>query len=88
MTLQNFKNSVEFLMLAKPFRPYTIVLNDGKELQVDYPLAVLLSLETGRTIVNGPGGQLHVFDASSVTRLMDDIDNRPLDPAEMAAAEV
>ena len=83
MTIQNFKKSIEFLTLVKPFRPYTIVLNDGKQLQVDYPLAIMLQPKTGRAFVDGPCGQLHVFDATTVTRLMDDIDDRPIDPAEL-----
>ena len=85
MTLQNFRNAVEFLMLVKPFRPYAIVLNDGKRLQVDHPLAILLSEQTGRTFVEGPGGRVHIFDATSVTRLVDDIDNAPLDAAALTS---
>ena len=85
MTIGNFANSIEFLMLVKPFRPYTIVLNDGKHFQVDHPFAIMFQPSSGRAFLDGPGGRVHVFDATSVTHLMDDIDDQPLDPAETAA---
>ena len=81
MTVKNFGDAVEFLMLVKPFRPYTIVLNDGERLQVDHPFAILLQRKTGRVYLDGPGGRIHVFDATSVSQLIDDIDNQPLDLA-------
>ena len=80
MTADNFDSATEFLMTRRPFRPFTIVLNDGERLQVDFPKSILMFPETGLAFLAGPGGRLHAFDSHGVSQLVDDIDDAPLDP--------
>ena len=86
MTAENFNDATQFLLTRQPFRPFTIVLNEGERLQVDHLAALLMIPERGLAYVAGPGGRLHAFDSHSVSQLVDDIDNAPLDPEQLRAA--
>ena len=85
MTAENFNDATDFLMTRRPFRPFTIVLNDDERLQVDFPNAMLVIRDRGLGYVAGPGGRLHAFDSHGVSQLVDDIDNAPLDPTALAS---
>ena len=54
-----------------PFRPFTLVMNDGSRLEVDHPKAVHFFRGTG--IYHGPGGVFSFLKARSVNRVVEDL---------------
>ena len=83
MTSTNFTGSIRFLLRRRPFRPFTVVLKYGERFQVDHPDAALT--RDGFALFVGPGTVIHHFDHESVSQVIDDIDNAPIDLDSVAA---
>ncbi|NNJ27064.1 hypothetical protein [Alienimonas chondri] len=66
-----FTDTVSRLRNAKPFKPFTIRLNDGSHFEVDNP-DVIAAME-GLAYGFGPGRVVVWFDHSSVARIDEDI---------------
>ncbi len=55
---------------AKPFKPFTVCLTDGRKLDVPHPECLSMAPEAARTfIVWGPGENYRVVDLLLVTTL-------------------
>ena len=71
MTPEKLEATIDGLLDRSPFHPFTMVMNDGKSLEVDHPKAVHFFREFG--IFYGPGGQPQFFEAASVNRVSADL---------------
>jgi len=63
-TMHTFKH-------RKPFRPFTVALENGDRLEIDHPEALVL--RDGIAMFAGPGGVPSVFDHEGVTRVIGDL---------------
>lgn len=70
MSPELFHETLLICATRNPFTPFVIELIGGKQLEIDYPLAV--SSRDGRAIAfTGPMGIMHIFDSDSVLRFID-----------------
>jgi hypothetical protein len=67
-TIQVFRNRV-------PFRPFTVVMQNGDRLEVDYPGA--LAVREGVAAFVGPGSVPSIFDYDGVSRIIGDLAGQP-----------
>jgi len=67
-TMQTFKH-------RKPFRPFTVAMENGDRLEIDHPEALVL--RDGIAMFAGPGGVPSVFDHEGVTRVIGDLAGQP-----------
>ena len=65
------ETTIDGLLDRSPFHPFTLVMNDGVELEVDHPKAVHFFREFG--IFYGSGGLPQFFEAASVNRVSADL---------------
>ncbi|MGL4555540.1 MAG: hypothetical protein ACRC33_30595 [Gemmataceae bacterium] len=71
MTAENFTNVLTVMTERRPFEVFTIVLNDGKQMEVDSPLAI--AYRGGRTaFFLGPMRVPTLFDHERVVRVVAD----------------
>lgn len=63
MTAEHFEMSLDVLM-AQPFKPFTVELNTGQRIEIDHPRAI--SSRDGYAVFTAPGGVLLMFDHESV----------------------
>ena len=54
---------------ARPFRPFTIRIADGRSVRVDHPEFMAVSSEDETFVVHEPGGGWRIIDSDAVTEL-------------------
>ena len=54
---------------ARPFRPFTIRIADGRSVRVDHPEFMALSSEGETFVVHEAGGGWRIIDTDAVTEL-------------------
>ena len=75
MTPDNFDQTLQAFRDRSPFRPFTVVLNSGRQFEVDHPAAMVQ--RDGVAIFVGPGGVPVVFDHEGVEHFAGDLADRP-----------
>ncbi|MSU79774.1 MAG: hypothetical protein EXS16_17010 [Gemmataceae bacterium] len=68
MTSDNFHHTLDELTGARPFRIFTVELHGGRQIEIDFPGAVVL--RDGGAVFVAPGGVPIVFDHKSVTQFI------------------
>lgn len=71
MDRHTFDQTIRALISRAPFRPFTVAMEDGDRLKIDYPNAV--AVRDGVAIFAGPGGVPSVFDYEGVSRIIGDL---------------
>ena len=74
MTTENFEQTLESLQKQTPFRPFTVVLNSGKQFEIDHPGALVH--RRGIAVFISPGGVPLVFDHEGVEHFVADLADR------------
>ncbi len=69
MTADHFETILQVLRPRRPFRVFTVELNGGRQLEVDYHDA--LRVRDGIAVFFAPGGAPILFDHESVNRVID-----------------
>ena len=69
-----FDDTILAYKRRKPFRPFTIALLDGEQVEVDHPEALLV--RDGIALHLGPNRVPSIFDHEGVTRIIGDLANR------------
>ena len=67
MDPQLFEESVTVLRRQRPFRPFTLVMNNGDRLEVDHPDA--LTVRGGSGAFLGPAGVGRLFSCEAVNQV-------------------
>ena len=73
MNPESLQIALDAYVRQQPFHPFTLVMNDGAQLEVDSPLAIAFSSANGRVIFLGPGGVPQIFNSESVNRVVGDL---------------
>ena len=68
MTAENFDHALRVLATKNPYAVFTIELNGGQRLEIDYPGA--LSWRDGAAVFLAPGGVPVLFDHDSVNAII------------------
>ena len=68
MNPDTFAETIGLLLDRETFHPFTPVMNDGTQLEVDHPQA--LAYREGTAMFVGPGGKPHLFNSESVNRVV------------------
>lgn len=76
MDRENFMATIGAYQSRQPWRPYTISLVSGREVEVDFPGA--LNARDGVAVLLAPGGVPTIFDHEGVERITGDL----LEPEE------
>ena len=71
MDADRFDTIVNGYRDLRPFRPFTIVLSSGKQLECDFPNAILA--RDGLGMHAGPGGIPTLFDHDAVDHIRGDL---------------
>ena len=71
MNRETFDSTIRAFRQRAPFRPFTISLVNGNQLEVDYPDALVV--RDGAGLFAGPGGVLAVFDYEGVAQIVGDV---------------
>jgi hypothetical protein len=71
MTAANFENTLEAFQDRLPFQPFTVVLQSGRQFEVDHPRALVH--REGVAVFVGPGGIPVVFDHEGVEAFIGDL---------------
>ena len=74
MTAQHFEETIEGLHKRAPFRPFTVVLNSGRQFEIDHPGALVH--RDGVAVFLSPGGAPVIFDHEGVEHFIADLANR------------
>jgi hypothetical protein len=75
MTSEDFEQLFQTLNDVRPFRPFTVELNGGHLIEVDFPGS--LALRDGFAVYLKPGGGFMAFDHESVNRVINDLADTP-----------
>jgi hypothetical protein len=75
MTSEDFEQLFQTLNDVRPFRPFTVELNGGHLIEVDFPGS--LALRDGFAVYLKPGGGFRAFDHESVNRVINDLADTP-----------
>lgn len=75
MDRETFDVTITALKHRRPFRPFTVVMDNGDRLEVDYPDG--LALREGVAVFVGPGRIPSFFDNQGVTRIIGDLTDQP-----------
>ena len=67
MDAQLFEDSVNGLLDQRPFRPFTLVMNNADRLEVDHPRALLV--RAGSAAFIGPAGVARLFTHEAVNQV-------------------
>ncbi|MBX9625799.1 MAG: hypothetical protein K2X82_18510 [Gemmataceae bacterium] len=62
-----------------PYRPFTVVLVNGHQFEVDFPDAIIV--RGGAGVYMGPGRVPVIFDHEGVAEIVGDLKDQPADPA-------
>jgi hypothetical protein len=71
MTPENFERTIGELHARSPFRPFTVVLNSGRQFEVDHPGALVH--RGGVAVFISPGGAPIIFDHEGVEHFVADL---------------
>lgn len=71
MQAELFEATINHYCGQKPFKPFTVVLVNGNQIEVDYPTAILV--RSGKAVYMGPSSVISVFDHHGVARIVDDL---------------
>jgi hypothetical protein len=66
MTRETFEQELRLLCGTKPFRPFTVELENGRRLEIDYPLAI----RDGVAGYLSPRGAPTIFRHDSVNQII------------------
>lgn len=77
MNPETLQAAVEAAFTRQPFHPFTLVMDDGQELENDSPVA--LAIRNGTAMFVSPGGTPHWFNSESVNRVVSDLMFDPQD---------
>jgi hypothetical protein len=69
MTAEHFDETLEALVLRRPFKTFTIELNTGQRIELDHPGAT--AWREGYAVFKSPGGVPIFFDHESVNQIID-----------------
>ena len=69
MTTENFQKVLLAMIHRQPYKPFTVELNTGIRIEIDYPEATVI--RDGVAIFIGPGFVPVSFDHDSVTWIID-----------------
>ena len=65
MNIEDIRSHFE----ARPFRPTTIRIADGRSVRVDHPEFIAVSTEDETFVVHESGGRWRIIDTDAVTEL-------------------
>ena len=74
MTAEHFEQLFQTMNEVRPFQPFTVELNGGHLIEVDFPGS--LALRDGFAVYLKPGGGFFAFDHESVNRVINDLADR------------
>ena len=74
------------LQQAEPFRPYTLVMADGRQLRVKHPEFVLLHPDKRTVVLVEESHRTHILDVRMATDAILDVMSDPRMNPEAAAA--
>lgn len=66
MTAKDFEKTIDALLPAKPFQPFTVELRGGSQFEIDDPQSLR---REGVSIFTGPDAASHYFDHESVVQI-------------------
>ena len=69
MTTDNFAKVLLAMVRRRPFKPFTVELNTGMRIEIDYPDATVI--REGVAVFIAPGFVPIYFDHESVTQIID-----------------
>ncbi len=72
MEREHVQEAVKSRMRARPFQPFLIYFNDGGFVMVEHPETVLI--QNGQAVYMNRTGAMTIFDASSVSRFQNVVD--------------
>lgn len=75
MDRDTFDTTIRTFKQRRPFRPFTISLENGVRVEVDYPDALIV--RDGVGLFAGPGGVPAVFDYEGVAQIIGDLVSPP-----------
>ena len=75
MSVESFEDVLNTLLDLRPFRLFTIELNNGKRFEVDHPHAI--SMRGGTATYTTSGGMFIFFSADTVSHIFPDTANTP-----------
>ena len=71
MNAETFNNTLIAYRLRQPFKPFTVVLVNGRQHEIDFPDAIVH--RKGVAIYVGPEGVPVIFDHEGVTEFVGDL---------------
>ena len=71
MDRELFDQTIRALKHRKPFKPFTVSMENGDRLEVDHPDA--LAIRDGQALFIGPGSVPSIFDHEGVNRVIGDL---------------
>ena len=71
MTAEHFDGILEAFKGRRPFRPFTVELQNSNRFEVDHPEALIF--RNGVAVYLSPGGKPMLFDHESVVHFADDL---------------
>ncbi|MBX9626893.1 MAG: hypothetical protein K2X82_24040 [Gemmataceae bacterium] len=74
-----FDSTLNAFRRRVPFKPFTVVLVNGHQFEVDFPDAIIV--REGAGMYMGPGRVMVVFDHEGVAEVVGDLKDQPADPA-------
>ena len=84
MDRDTFDQTIRAFKHRKPFRPFTVAMQNGDRLEVDHPDA--LAIRDGIALFAGPGRVPSIFDNEGVNRIIGDLAGGPTEGAKPDAA--
>jgi hypothetical protein len=71
---ETFAATVEAFQSRRPYKPFTVALNNGERYAVDRPNT--LAFGEGTAVIIAPGGVPIIFDHESVSQVIGDLSGR------------
>jgi len=75
-----FDQTIRAFKHRRPFRPFTVAMENGDRLEVDHPDA--LAIRDGTALFARPGGIPSIFDFEGVSRIIGDLAGQRAEGAE------
>ncbi len=75
MDRETFDQTIRMFKHRAPFRPFTVVMQNGGRREGDDPDA--LAIRDGLAMFAGPGGSPSIFDHEGVSRVIGELTDRP-----------
>ena len=77
MTVDHFEQTLEEFHKRAPFRPFTVVLNSGRQFEIDHPGALVH--RNGVAVFLSSGGAPIIFDHEGVEHFVADLADRSME---------